>query len=271
MGITLRDMRTRLGPAGWRSGRALALYAAVIVVLAAALIVTVGRRGDERAAAAPLSSSSNASSNASSSPPAPGAPVEATPVASAPPASPAPPHDPVAAAAPSSFRIAGPAFTIDANVCQMANVRPLDPPGDQYHTVCWVHEGFGVAPGSASGGTSYILGHAWASAPLVLNPLSETAMAQAVNVAPTPLDGIDVRQVDVLNGYAITLQLPGGTLAYTVTRTYTVPKTMAAKVASLMNESTPDRIVLITCAVHDGRDIEDNVIVEAYLTSSAAA
>ena len=58
----------------------------------------------------------------------------------------------MAAAAPTHFQIAGAGFTIDANSCKMPNVRPLDPPGDQYHTVCWVYEGFGVAPGSTSGG-----------------------------------------------------------------------------------------------------------------------
>ena len=28
------------------------------------------------------------------------------------------------------------------------DVRPLDPPGEQHHTVCWVDDGFGVRPGS---------------------------------------------------------------------------------------------------------------------------
>lgn len=243
--------------------RILAICAVVLAMVAAGAIIAATRAPDRRVAAEPAPATSIATDLPT--------PTETPAAPPAPPPPPAAPHDPVAAAAPISFRISGPAFTIDADVCQMANIRPLDPPGDQYHTVCWVHEGFGVAPGSASGGTSYILGHAWAAAPLVLNELSETAMAQAVDVAPAPLDGVAVREVDVLNGYAITLQLPDGTLSYTVTRAYSVPKTMAARVASLMDESTPDRIVLITCAIHDGQDIEDNVIVEAYLSSSSTA
>ena len=58
---------------------------------------------------------------------------------------------------PSGFLLWRRAFDIKANVCQMKYVRPLNPPGDQIHTVCWVRKGFGVAPGSDSGGTSYIL------------------------------------------------------------------------------------------------------------------
>ena len=42
-----------------------------------------------------------------------------------------------------------------------------------------VNEKFGVAPGSNAPGTSYILGHAWAEANLVLNPLSIYALHTA--------------------------------------------------------------------------------------------
>ncbi|MDR1999103.1 MAG: class F sortase [Frankiaceae bacterium] len=250
--------------AGWRTGRGLMLLTALLAMVSvAAAAGIVMQRGAGRGAAA---------ANSPSAPIADPGPVLAQAEAiSESPAPPPPPHDPVASTAPTGFEITGPAFTISATVCQMANIRPLDPPGDQYHTVCWVREGFGVAPGSDSGGTSYILGHAWAEAPLVLNPMSETAMGQAVTVAPTMLDGVPVRMLDVLNGYIVTLQLPGGTLSYTVTDAYTVAKSQAGSVASLMDESTPNRIVLITCAVHDGRDVEDNVIVEATLTSSIAA
>ncbi|HEY8827681.1 MAG TPA: hypothetical protein VIM17_07970, partial [Jatrophihabitantaceae bacterium] len=56
-------------------------------------------------------------------------------------------HDRVAPAAPTAFEIRGSAFDIKASVCPMDYVRPLDPPGDQVHTVCWVRANFGVAPG----------------------------------------------------------------------------------------------------------------------------
>jgi hypothetical protein len=183
---------------------------------------------------------------------------------------PAVPHDDVAAGAPSTFRIAGPNLDTSADVCGMPYVRPLDPPGDQYHTVCWVQSDFGVAPGSASGGTSYILGHAWAEAPLVFNDMSEIAMAQAANEPASTLDGIPIYPVDALNGDTITLQVDAGTLTYTVRDAYAVAKEDAGNVSSLM-ANTPDRVVLITCGVYQGVDIDQNVIVEAFLTSSVAA
>jgi len=172
----------------------------------------------------------------------------------------------VAPAAPTSFLIKGPAFEIKAGVCQMPYVRPLDPPGEQHHTVCWVNKGFGVAPGSDSHGTSYILGHAWAEdANEVLNPLSIYAMNHVDMSRPVPQNGVPTYQVTDLQGYTITLRTPRGTLTYTVKDAYAVAKMQAAQVASLMNTRTPNRVVLITCGVHDGQDIDVNVIVEAYL------
>jgi hypothetical protein len=35
--------------------------------------------------------------------------------------------------------------------------------------------------------------------------------------------------------------------------------------------NTPNRVVLITCAVANGEDADYNVVVEAYLKSSVAA
>ena len=187
------------------------------------------------------------------------------------PAAPAPrkiPHDDVAPAAPTGFRITGPAFDIPAKVCGMDNVRPLDPPGDQYHTVCWVQEGFGVAPGVDSGGTSYILGHSWAQAPLVLTPLSTTAMAHMDMGKPVDLAGVPTYPTTAINGYRIVLTTPNGVLTYTVDSAYAVSKQLAANVAPLMDEKTPNRLVIITCGVNDGQDIDVNIIVNATLTSS---
>lgn len=188
------------------------------------------------------------------------------------PAAPAPraPHDDVAPAAPTGFRIFGPAFDIPAKVCGMDNVRPLDPPGDQYHTVCWVQRDFGVAPGSNSGGTSYILGHSWAEAPLVLTPLSTTAMATIDLQAPVPLAGVPTFPTTVLDGYQIVLTTPTGILTYTVDSAYAVAKSLAADVAPLMAQDTPNRVVIITCGVDDGKDVDVNIIVNATLTASQA-
>ena len=182
---------------------------------------------------------------------------------------PAVPHDRVAAAAPTAFRIKGPAFDITASVCQMENIRPLDPPGDQLHTVCWVRSGFGVAPGSASRGTSYILGHSWAQAKLVFNPLSELASKDIDLQHPRVLDGVKTFPIQRLNGYRITLQTPHGTLTYLVRQSFAVSKMQAADVHSLMANS-PDRVVLITCAVAGGVDLDYNIVVYAYLHSSVA-
>lgn len=200
------------------------------------------------------------------------APVPDTPAAPPAPAAPAAPpvpHDDVAPAAPTSFRVAGAAFDIEATVCGMDNVRPLDPPGDQYHTVCWVQEGFGVAPGSSSGGTSYILGHAWARAPLVLNQLSELATQEFPGAGPQNEAGVPIYPVAGLNDYAITLTTPTGVLVYEVTRSYLVAKNQAGNVPSLMANSA-DRVVIITCAVQNGVDLDYNVIVEAQIASSSA-
>ncbi|SOD74811.1 sortase family protein [Jatrophihabitans sp. GAS493] len=180
---------------------------------------------------------------------------------------PRPPHDVVPSAVPTSFEIAGPAFDVKAKVCQMPYIRPLDPPGDQRHTVCWVKSDFGVAPGSNSGGTSYILGHSWSKAPLVFNPLSELAMKQVPTVKPLLQNGIPTYPVTSMNGYRITLKTTTGTLTYQVTRAFAVSKEQAGNVKSLM-ANTPNRVVLITCAVNGGVDADYNIVVDAYLSSS---
>lgn len=185
----------------------------------------------------------------------------------APPTPPPPPHEVVAPAAPTTFHMQGPGFAIDASVCAMGYVRPLDPPGDQYHTVCWVSSDFGVAPGSSSGGTSYILGHSWSKAPLVFNALSERAMTQVSGTDPQLQSGVPTFPVTNLNGSTIVLTTAHGRLTYTVTRAFAVDKMKAGNVESLM-ANTPDRVVLITCAVAGGVDADYNIIVDAYLTSS---
>lgn len=186
-----------------------------------------------------------------------------------PPDPPALPHEFVAPAAPTGFEMSGPTFDIKANVCQMKYVRPLDPPGDQKHTVCWVRKGFGVAPGSDSGGTSYILGHAWAKTPLIFNPLSELAMQEVAGQNPELQSGVPTFPVKAINGYSIVLRTPTGILTYTVTRAFAVSKAQAGDVKSLMAD-TPNRVVLITCGVKDGVDVDYNIIVDAYLRSSTA-
>ena len=152
----------------------------------------------------------------------------------------------------------------------MPYVRPLDPPGDQRHTVCWVDHDFGVAPGSAAKGTTYVLGHAWAEAPLVLNPLSIFAMNHVNRAHPTVEAGVRTYPVAALDGYRITLRTGKGVLGYAIRRAFSVAKDQAGDLPTVMNTHVPGRVVLITCAVHNGVDVDENVIAYAYLISSVA-
>jgi hypothetical protein len=183
---------------------------------------------------------------------------------------PALPHDAVAAAAPVAFEIKGPAFTVHADVCPMPFVRPLDPPGDQRHTVCWVDHDFGVAPASTAKGTTYVLGHSWAEAPLVLNPMSIFAMNHVNRQHPRLEAGVNTYPITALDGYKITLRTGTGMLVYKIRRAFSVAKDQAGNLPSLMDVHVPGRVVLITCGVHNGADVEENVIAYAYLISSAA-
>jgi hypothetical protein len=178
----------------------------------------------------------------------------------------------VAAAPPRRFSYRGKGYTIRASVCGMEYVRPLDPPGEQHHTVCWVQHDFGYAPGSNGRGTTYVLGHAWAQdAREVLNPVSEPAMRQVLAQHSTESrDGIATHPVTALDGDVITLRTPHGVLRYTVRDAYAVAKSQAGNVRSLMAENTRHRVVIITCGELHHVDYDYNIVVEAYLSSSRA-
>jgi hypothetical protein len=177
----------------------------------------------------------------------------------------------VPAAAPTGFIYRGHGVSVWAHVCGMNYVRPLDPPGEQHHTVCWVQHDFGYAPGSAGRGTTYVLGHAWAEDPAeVLNPVSRRATAQVLSQHRTSrLDGITIHPVTALNGDVITLRTRTGLLRYTVRSAYAVDKSQAGYIGSLMDEHIPDRVVLITCAELHGVDYEYNIVANAFLTTAA--
>lgn len=153
----------------------------------------------------------------------------------------------------------------------MDNVRPLDPPGEQHHTVCWVQHGFGVPPGSRSA-TTYILGHAWAQDSLeVLNKASAPATREILHARPVYVSGVATYPAHALDGYVISLRTPSGLLRYTVDSAYGVAKSQAASVAPLMNEAAKQRVVIITCAELNGVDYDYNVIVQARLSASLAS
>src|SRR5438445_13898322 len=98
----------------------------------AALAVVLALQGPQRVSGPP----SPVATPVPLTTPAPTAPDPA-------PTEPVLPHDRVVAAAPTHFLITGPGFTVSANVCRMEPVFPLDPPGDQVHTVSRVDHGFG--------------------------------------------------------------------------------------------------------------------------------
>jgi sortase (surface protein transpeptidase) len=94
-------------------------------------------------------------------------------------------------------------------------------------------------------------------------------MKEVTGQNPEIQSGVPTFPVKEVNGYNIVLRTPTGTLTYTVTRAFAVSKSQAGDVKSLM-ASTPDRVVLITCGVKGGVDVDYNIIVDAYLTSSTA-
>jgi hypothetical protein len=207
--------------------------------------------------------------------------VPAAPVTSTTPPSPSPttptatpppvvtiPHDHVPAAVPYRFTLAGKGFTITAHVCAMAPVFPLDPPGDQHHTVCWVTQGFGFRPGSNSR-TSYVLGHSWAPDPLeVLNKASARATRDVLHEKARQLDGVPVFPAKSLMGSHIMLRTPKGVLGYTVRNAFGVDKAKLGEIDSIMDQTVRNRVVLITCAERNGVDYDYNIVLDARLTSS---
>ena len=252
-----------------RSGLAVAAIAVLVaagVVVAVALVHRGGGTGRTggKLVAAPVAK--QGSSSSPSSPAARPAPTKSKPTV---------PHDVVAAAAPTSFTYTAPKYRIRAHVCGMEYVRPLDPPGEQHHTVCWVQHDFGFAPGSHGKGTTYMLGHSWGQDPReVLNKLSETAMREVlpeISQAERRLvDGIVTYPVTRLDGDVITLRTATGVLEYTVRGAYAVAKSDAGYLRPLMNEHARNRVVIITCGELHHVDYDYNIIVNAFLTSSKA-
>lgn len=250
---------------GSRQRRALLLGAATVAALAAgSVVIYLGSGKPTQSQAAPPSTSATPSF-ASTPAPVPSAAPIPTPTRAA------VPHDRVGKAGPTRFRVSGPEFTINAHVCAMANERPLDPPGEQHHTVCWVRNDFGEAPSSHSA-TTYVLGHSWAPDPQeVLNRLSAPATRQFLSTKTVLRDGIKIHPISVLDGYVITLWTPKGRLDYRVDDAYGVDKLQLGNVTSTVDDTVRNRVVLITCAELDGRDYEYNVVVSARLVSSRAA
>lgn len=246
--------------------RVVVVAIACVALLAVAFGVFLWTRSDpaprKPAAAAPAPSSSSA--------PAPQSQAPATSPAQLPPPKKVP-HQRVAPAAPTAFTLTGRRFTIKAQVCSMAPVFPLDPPGDQHHTVCWVNGGFGVAP-SSNAATSYVLGHAWArDSQEVLNKLSAPATREVLNEQPKVIDGVKVYAVHHVLGYRLKLRTPMGRLTYVVNKAFGIGKLDLGHLQSAMDQNAPNRVVLITCAERHGVDYDYNIVLYAKLYSSVKA
>jgi len=183
----------------------------------------------------------------------------------------------------SSFVFTGPKFTINANLCTMANIRPYDPPGDEHHNVCWVTGGYGGPPGSLDR-TTFLFGHAWAEdSREVLNKASALATREFLGAKPIQMRSVppdadyvpfhsttQVFPVMSLNGYKIILTTAHATSTYQVGSAYGVRKNLLGDVASWENTRVPKRLVLTTCAELNGVDYDYNVIINADLISTVS-
>lgn len=153
----------------------------------------------------------------------------------------------------------------------MPFVTPLNPAGPQETMTRWV-DGLGVPPSQAEQGTTYVLGHAWAAAPLVFNPISEKATDTALHATPVAVESsagtVTRRSTDIFNGSRITLKdEQGHARVWVVDDTWLVDKYEAINDTNLMDEDIPGRIILIACSVNGAQDLGYNVIVSGHLES----
>jgi hypothetical protein len=251
--------------ARWGRVRVALIASAVAIAAVAVGYIWLRPSGQRAEVAAPAPAPSTV---APAPPPAP------VPTPPPPPPRPVVAHDHVPAAVPTAFTLTGSGsgpgsrFTVRARVCAMPAVFPLDPPGEQHHTVCWVKKGFGVRPGSSTG-TSYVLGHSWAEDEQeVLNPASEPATRDVLRAKPQLLDGVPIRPAPSLVGAKITLRTPRGTLVYAVRSAYGVDKMKLGSITRVMDQHIRNRVVVITCAELHGVDYDYNIVLDARLVSS---
>lgn len=206
-------------------------------------------------------------------------PVESsTPTPTPPPPSPAPPPPPPGPnegeppAGEGSFSVRGAdggELVSGAQYASMPYELPLNPAGPQESMVRWV-EGWGVPPERAEEGTVYVLGHAWAQAPLVFNPLSERVSADALGKPDEPVESLLYpvfrRSSDVLDGARVEMVDGGGNRrVWEVDDAFLVDKEQAIDDKALMDESVAGRVVLIACSVDGGEDLGFNVVVTGHL------
>lgn len=192
-----------------------------------------------------------------------------------PPPPPAPPHpnDLPGPAAQGSFEMVNrenQPFIVGATYDSMPFVTPLNPAGPQETMTRWV-EGWGVDPAHAHDGTVYVMGHAWATAPLVFNPFSEVVTADALNKTGEQVTSLSSYPVsrkssDVLNGYRVMMRdNEGRERVWVVDDAFLIDKFEAIDDADLMDDSQKGRIVMIACSVSGANDLGYNVVVVGHL------
>lgn len=161
-------------------------------------------------------------------------------------------------------------FITGATYASMPFVTPLNPAGPQETMTRWV-EGWGVDPGRASEGTVYVMGHAWATAPLVFNPFSEVVTADALNKTGESVESLSSYSVsrkssDVLDGYKVMMRdNEGRERVWVVDDAFLIDKYEAIDDADLMDDTQKGRIVMIACSVDGAKDLGYNVVVVGHL------
>lgn len=166
-------------------------------------------------------------------------------------------------------------FITGATYASMPFVTPLNPAGPQETMTRWV-EGWGVDPAHAHDGTVYVMGHAWATAPLVFNPFSEVVTADALNKPGEPVESLSSHSVsrkssDVLDGYKVMMRDgEGRERVWVVDDAFLIDKYEAIDDADLMDDSQKGRIVMIACSVDGANDLGYNVVVVGHLEGKSA-
>lgn len=161
-------------------------------------------------------------------------------------------------------------FITGATYASMPFVTPLNPAGPQETMTRWV-EGWGVDPAHAHDGTVYVMGHAWAAAPLVFNPFSEVVTADALNkpgesVVSLSEFPVSRKSSDVLDGYKVMMRdSEGRQRVWVVDDAFLIDKHEAIDDADLMDDSQKGRIVMIACSVDGANDLGYNVVVVGHL------
>lgn len=255
--------------------RVLAAVVALLVVIALVIWAVLGFSGEDAPSASNTTNSSEGSSSSATSSSAKPSEKEKSKKDGKREDKDADEGEPSVVAGPvegtGSFTMDGPAPVQGATFASMPYALPLNPAGPQNTMVRWV-EGWGVSPKDAEKGTMYVLGHAWGTAPLVFNPLSEAVTADVnLNAPPQNVNGTDGKPVkryssDVLNGARITMRDGANhQKTWKVTRSWLVDKNEAIVDPDIMDDKRPGRIVLIACSVSGSNDLGYNVIVEGEL------